>query len=331
MRSILTHRFGSILLSTTLLVLGSTATAEDYDRYRDMFEPLPEMPPIPEDNPQTEEKVQLGKKLFFEPRLSRDRNISCASCHNPATGWGDRNPVSVGHQGKTGDRNSPTVLNSGFLEIQFWDGRAADLEEQALMPIEDPVEMALELDEAIERLRSFDKYQDMFAAAWSDQDEPVNEENLGKALAAFQRTLNTPDSPFDRFLEGDDDALTEQQKRGMAAFADNGCTACHTGPALTDSNFHRFELEGAEDDKGRYEETGDEADKYAFRTQTLRNIERTGPYFHTGEVDDLGEAIRVMGEKMANRELDDDTVEDIEAFLVSLTGEKPDIRIPRLP
>ncbi|SEP05027.1 cytochrome c peroxidase [Aquisalimonas asiatica] len=317
----------------SLLGMAGQSLADDdgYAEYRDRFEPLPALPPIPSDNSLTKEKIELGKMLFFEPRISSSGVISCATCHNPALGWADRIPQAVGHQGQVGKRNTPTVLNSGFLDSQFWDGREDDLEGQALGPIEDAIEMAMDLDEAIEQLESFEAYTERFDEAFPGQDDPVNEENVAKALASFQRTLNTPNSPFDRYLRGDTEAMSEQQKRGMAAFVDNGCIACHSGPALTDGQFHRFELPDGPTDEGRYVITGDESDKYAFRTPGLRNVGVTYPYFHNGMVDDLGEAINIMAEQMLGSELDDDTVEDIEQFLHAMTGEMPDISFPALP
>ncbi len=308
----------------------TSAIADGYEEYRDRFEPLPALPPIPADNSLTPEKIELGKMLFFEPRISASGVISCATCHNPALGWTDRIPLSVGHEGQVGERNTPTVLNSGFLEAQFWDGREPDLEGQALGPIEADVEMAMDLDSAIERLSGFEAYRERFSEAFPETDDPINAENVAKALASFQRTLNTPNSPFDRYLRGDLQAMSEQQKRGMAAFVDNGCIACHRGPNLTDSNFHRFELPGSTDE-GRYVITGEERDRYAFRTPTLRNVAVTYPYFNNGSVEDLGEAINLMAEQMLGRELDEDTTEDMVAFMHALTGEMPQVTFPALP
>lgn len=319
----------AIALSMTAVLSGS-AHADDYARFRALFQPLPEQPPIPADNPQTPEKIELGRMLYFEPRLSKSGVISCATCHNPAMGYADRLPVAVGHNGLKGPRNSPTVLNSAFLGAQFWDGRAADLEEQALGPIQADVEMAMPLEDAVAALKGIEEYRNRFAAIWKKQKDPITPENIGKAIAAFERTLNTPDSPFDHYLKGDDKALTAQQKRGMAAFVETGCVACHRGPALTDSNFHRFELPGS-DDQGRYDVTGLEADRKKFRTQTLRNVTLTYPYFHNGSVATLGEAISLMAKNMLGKDLDEKTISDIEAFLGSLTGTMPEVAIPTLP
>lgn len=299
-----------------------------HSQYARHFEVLPPLPPIPSNNSLTAEKVELGKMLFFEPRISASGVISCASCHNPALGWSDRIPRAVGHDGQVGERNTPTVLNSGFFTAQFWDGREADLEGQALGPIEADIEMNLPLEEAIVRLEGFSQYRTAFKNAYGSED--ITPERVAKALASFQRTLNTPHSPFDRYLSGDLTALTLQEKRGMAAFVDNGCTACHSGPALTDSNFHRIQVPGSTD-KGRYLVTGHEDDKFRFKTPTLRNVALTYPYFNNGGTESLEEATQIMAREMLGRELSQQTTEDIVAFLHTLTGEMPDFEIPSLP
>jgi cytochrome c peroxidase len=319
----------AVSLSATLAA--TTVIADDgLGDYRDRFEPLPHLPPIPAHNSLTDEKVELGNMLFFEPRISASGVISCATCHNPALGWSDRIPRAVGHDGQIGERNTPTVLNSGFLEAQFWDGREPDLEGQALGPIEADIEMAMDLDMALERLMEFEIYQEKFAEAYPDDDNPINKDNLAMALASFQRTLNTPNSPFDRYLRGDMDALNEQEKRGMQAFVDTGCIACHSGPALTDSNFWAIQVPGSTD-VGRYEVTGDEADMYKFRTPTLRNVGVTYPYMNNGATETLEEAVAIMGREMLNREYEDETIADITAFLHTLTGKMPDFEVPALP
>ncbi|MCC6008652.1 MAG: cytochrome C peroxidase [Rhodobacteraceae bacterium] len=306
------------------------ALAQDAADYRDFFEPLPALPPIPAGTSMTQEKIDLGLMLFFEPRISASGIISCATCHNPALGWTDRIPRATGHMGQVGERNTPTVLNSGFLDAQFWDGRVPDLEGQALGPIEADVEMAMSLDEAIERLTEFDVYREAFALAFPDDDDPIRAENVAKAIASFERTLNTPNSPFDRFLRGDVRALSPEQQRGMVAFVDYGCIACHNGPALSDSNFHRFELPGSKDE-GRFLVTGDENDRFAFRTPTLRNVVLTYPYFNNGSVADLRDAINLMGQQMLGQDFEDDTLDDLVAFMHALTGEMPVVAIPSLP
>ncbi|MDD3518776.1 MAG: cytochrome c peroxidase [Chromatiales bacterium] len=311
------------------LALAGPATADEYAGYKPMFQPLPAIAPIPGDNSLTEAKAELGKMLFFEPRISASGVISCATCHNPALGYTDRIPRATGHMGQVGERNTPTVLNSGFFGAQFWDGRAPTLEAQALGPVEAGIEMAMPIDKAVARLKEFEIYHQMFAAAFDEKD-PIKPANMAKALAAFQRTLVTPNSPFDRYLAGDDHAMSAQQKRGMKAFADRGCVGCHRGPALTDSNFYPIKVPGSTD-LGRYLVTKKDADKHAFKTPTLRNVALTYPYFNNGNVDNLKDAIKVMGKEMLGLDLPAKEVADIEAFLHALTGEVPQFAVPSLP
>ncbi len=328
MPPILSRRLGASALA---LILGATAApADTIAEYMDFFEPLPHLPPIPADNTMTPEKIELGKMLFFEPRISASGVISCATCHNPALGWADRIPRAVGHGGQVGERNTPTVLNSGFLESQFWDGREPDLEGQALGPIQADVEMAMTLAEAIERLKEFEIYHEHFGAAFPEDPDPINQENVALAIATFERTLNTPNSPLDRFLRGDARAMSEKQVEGMKLFVDAGCVACHSGPALTDSNFHRFELPGSTDE-GRFVVTGDEADMFAFRTPTLRNVAVTYPYFNNGSVADLHGAVQLMGQQMLGQDFTEEELDQLVAFMHALTGEMPRVEIPALP
>ncbi|WP_111412026.1 cytochrome-c peroxidase [Billgrantia lactosivorans] len=324
-------RYLAATVSLSAVFAAAGVAADDgFGDYRDRFEPLPHLPPIPTENSLTREKVELGKVLFFEPRISSSGVISCATCHNPALGWSDRIPRATGHDGQIGERNTPTVLNSGFLDAQFWDGREPDLEGQALGPIQASIEMAMDLEVALERLNEFEFYQQKFSEAYPDDDQPISEENLAKAIASFERTLNTPNAPFDRYLRGDLDALTQQQKDGMAAFVDNGCIACHSGPAFTDSNFYAIQVPGSTD-VGRYEVTGNDGDMHKFRTPTLRNVGVTYPYMNNGATETLEEAVAIMGKEMLNREFDDEIIADITAFLHSLTGEMPDFEVPALP
>lgn len=319
----------AVSLSAALVATG-VAADDGLGDYRDRFEPLPHLPPIPAHNSLTEEKVELGNMLFFEPRISSSGVISCATCHNPALGWADRIPRATGHDGQIGERNTPTVLNSGFLSAQFWDGREPDLEGQALGPIQADIEMAMDLDAALERLEEFELYQEKFSEAFPDDADPINKGNLAQALASFQRTLNTPNSPFDRYLRGDMNAIDDQEKRGMQAFVDTGCIACHSGPALTDSNFWAIQVPGSTD-VGRFDVTGDEADMYKFRTPTLRNVGVTYPYMNNGATETLEEAVAIMGREMLNREFEDEMIADITAFLHTLTGKMPEFEVPALP
>ena len=326
------HKATTRLIASALgaAMMTGAAMAEDLSDYTSMFEPLPALPPIPANNSLTPEKIELGKMLFFEPRISGSGVISCATCHNPALGWSDRIATAVGHDGQVGNRNTPTVLNSGFLGSQFWDGREPDLEGQALGPIEAEIEMNMDLEAAIRRLKEFEIYHEHFAAAFPGEDDPIRAENIAFAIASFERTLNTPNSPFDRYLQGDVKAMTDQQVAGMKLFVDAGCVACHNGPALTDSGFHRFELPGSKDE-GRFLVTGDEADMFAFRTPTLRNVAVTYPYFNNGSVDNLHDAVQLMGQQMLGQDFEADELESLVAFMHALTGEMPAVTIPALP
>lgn len=326
-------RVFALRLSAAALALALGAGAAQADalaEYVDMFEPLPHLPPIPADNTMTPEKIALGQMLFFEPRISGSGVISCATCHNPALGWTDRIDRAVGHGGQVGNRNTPTVLNSGFLGAQFWDGREADLEGQSLGPIQADIEMNMTLQDAIVRLKEFKVYQDLFAAAFPGDADPIRAENVALAISSFERTLNTPNSPLDRFLRGDVQAMSAQQVDGMKLFVDAGCVACHNGPNFSDSQYYRFELPGSKDE-GRFLVTGDENDKFAFRTPTLRNIAVTYPYFNNGSVATLEEAVNLMGQQMLGKAFEPSERAALVAFLHALTGEMPHIEIPALP
>jgi len=311
------------------------------------WQPLPEKAPAPADNPTTAAKVELGKMLYFDPRFSRTGTVSCNSCHNLMEGGDDSRPVSMGVHGKTGGRNAPTVWNAAFHSVQFWDGRAATLEDQAKGPVVNPVEMGMpDLEAAMQRVRQIPGYIPFFEKAFGKGDV-VTVDNAARAVAAFERTLITPNSPYDRYVKGDKQAMTAQQVRGMETFASVGCTACHSGPAFngpsmplgqgfyakfptfTDNAYvKKYDLMK---DKGRYEVTKQKADMHMFRVPTLRNITDTAPYFHNGKVRDLDEAVRVMAKVQLNQDLTDGQVADIVAFLGALTGEYPEMVMPRLP
>jgi cytochrome c peroxidase len=308
---------------------------------------LPETPPIPADNPQSAAKIELGKKLYFDPRLSSNGTVSCNSCHNVMAGGDDNRPVSVGVDGKTGGRSAPTVWNSAFLSVQFWDGRAPSLEEQAKGPVTNPVEMGMkDWNAVVKTLKAISGYEPLFKAAFKDENS-ITADNAVKAIAAYERTLITPNSPYDRYVKGDSTALTEQEVRGMNAFAEAGCIACHSGPNFSGPQlpmgtglYHKFPtIAGSEydtkykllEDTGRHQVTGKESDKNTWRVPTLRNVALTAPYFHNGAVPTLDEAVRVMAKTQLNKELTDKQVEDIVAFLNSLTGEFPKQTMPRLP
>ncbi len=328
-----------ILGVVTLCVVSGTATAD--------WQALPARAPEPADNPTTPEKVELGKLLYFDPRFSSTGTVSCNSCHNLMLGGDDNRPVSMGVHGKTGGRSAPTVWNSGFASSQFWDGRAATLEDQAKGPVVNPVEMGVsELEVAMNRVRAISGYEPYFVRAFG-KDKPMTVDNAAKAVAAFERTLNTPNSPYDRFVKGDKKALDEQQQRGMKLFADIGCTSCHSGAAFNGPSmpagtgffmkFPTFEDKAylakydLMKDRGRAEATGKDTDAHLWKVPTLRNVALTAPYFHNGSVDKLEDAVRVMAKLQLNKDLKDDQVADLVAFLNALTGEFPEMALPRLP
>ncbi|HEB91972.1 MAG TPA: cytochrome-c peroxidase [Gammaproteobacteria bacterium] len=309
------------------------------------FQALPEKAPEPADNPGTAAKIELGKQLYFDPRLSLDGTVSCNSCHNVMASGTDNKATSAGVAGKHGGRSAPTVWNSAFLSVQFWDGRADTLEDQAKGPILNPVEMAMPSEKAVmDRLQQIPGYVTQFKAVFGD--DGMTYDNLAKAIGAFERILITPNAPLDRYLKGDKSALSAAAKRGMQAFEEVGCNVCHaganfSGPALpVGQGFYRrfptfdskydsqYQLKA---DAGRYEATGKEADKHMWRVPTLRNISLTAPYFHHGAVKTLDEAVRVMAKTQLSKELTDQQVTDIVAFLDGLTGEFPQISMPRLP
>ncbi|MGD2071741.1 MAG: cytochrome c peroxidase [Gemmatimonadota bacterium] len=295
-----------------------------------LFEPLPEEAEHPETNPGTPERIDLGHKLFFEPRLSRSGVISCNTCHVVGAAGVDSREVAIGEGARTGPRNSPTVFNAAFLGSQFWDGRAPTLEEQAKGPIQAHVEMDLTPEEAVQRMRETG-YAPLFRAAFPDEEEPLTFDNLAKAIAAFERTLITPGSAFDRYLAGELDALTEQEREGLALFESVGCVGCHSGVLLGGNGFARFSHVEGRGDIGRADVTGRDEDRYVFRIAPLRNVELTAPYFHDGSVATLSEAVAIMGSAQLSRRFDAEEVGALTAFLRSLTGEFPLIAHPRLP
>lgn len=311
------------------------------------FEALPDKPAVPADNPISATKIELGKQLFFDPRLSVDGTISCNSCHSVMASGTDNRAVSVGVAGQKGGRSAPTVWNSAFLSVQFWDGRAASLEDQAKGPILNPVEMGIpSQEEAVRRINSIPGYVSQFSAVFGGKD-PVTYDNIAKAIATYERTLLTPNSPFDRYMKGDKKALSAQAQRGMKLVEEVGCTACHMGPNFagpampTGKGFYQkfptFENNEyvkkykLKDDNGRYSATKNEADKNMWRVPTWRNIALTAPYFHNGAVETMDEAVRVMAKTQLDKTLSDGQVEDIVAFLNSLTGKFPKQTLPQLP
>ena len=307
-------------------------------RAQAIFKPIPDRAPDPEGNPVTPAKVDLGRQLWFDGRLSSSGVISCNSCHNIGMGGVDGVPTSIGHGFQKGPRNAPTVFNSVFNVAQFWDGRAADLMEQAKGPIEAAVEMNARPEEVVATLASMPGYVEQFERAFPGEGEPLSYDNIARAIEAFEVTLVTPNAPFDDYLRGDGDALDEKERRGLAAFMDRGCIACHSGVNLGGAAYFPFGLvsrPGAdllpEGDKGRFEVTRTATDEYVFRASPLRNVALTAPYFHTGQVWSLHEAVEVMGTAQLGTELTAEEVDDIVAFLGTLTGDQPRMEYPVLP
>lgn len=303
-----------------------------------LFKPIPTEPPAIRSTPVTPEKVELGKMLYFDPRLSRSWLISCNSCHNLALGGVDLEQTSIGHGWQKGPRNAPTVLNAVFNAAQFWDGRAADLQTQAKGPLQASVEMNNTPERLQETLNTIPGYVDRFKKAFPNEPNPANFDNLAKAIEAFEATLITPNSPFDRYLKGDEKALSDAEKKGLALFMEKGCSNCHNGINIGGNGYFPFgvvEKPGAEilpeKDKGRFTVTNTASDEYVFKVPSLRNIVLTPPYFHSGQVWDLKQAVAIMGTAQLGAKLTDPEIDSVVTFLRALTGDQPQIELPILP
>ena len=327
-----------LLLGSLLLIAGSAHADALRDRANAIFKPIPDKVTEVRGHTVNEDQAILGHKLWFDPRLSRSHVISCNTCHNLSIGGSDNVPTSIGHGWQKGPRNSPTVLNAVFNSAQFWDGRAKDLQEQAKGPVQASVEMNNTPDRVEATLKSIPEYVEEFKKAFPNDKNPVSFDNMAYALEAFEVSLTTPNSPFDRYLKGDDKALDATQKEGLALFMDAGCIACHNGVNVGGQGYFPFGVikkPGAdilpEDDKGRFAVTNTAADEYVFRAAPLRNIALTPPYFHSGEVWDLEQAVAIMGDSQLGRQLKDNEVKAITAFLHSLTGDQPLVDYPILP
>ena len=327
-----------LFLSLSAASLSATASAEELREVAlELFAPLPSTVPAVRDNRITPEKIELGKALFFDPRLSASGVFSCNSCHNVGTGGDDNLETSIGHGWQKGPRNSPTVFNAVFNEAQFWDGRAEDLKAQAKGPIQAGVEMANTPENVVLTLKSMPQYVAWFEGAFPGEADPVTFDNMARAIEAFEATLITP-APFDAYLNGDDQALTLDQKTGLSLFMEKGCVACHNGVNVGGHGYYPFgviERPGAdilpENDKGRFAVTQTADDEYVFRASPLRNIAVTAPYFHSGKVWDLEQAVGIMGSSQLGEELNDEEVRLITAFMHSLTGQVPEVTYPILP
>jgi cytochrome c peroxidase len=303
----------------------------------------PALPPvtIPSDNPQTEAKVVLGKQLYFDTRLSADNTISCATCHDPEMAWANHNPVDVGIGGRKGNRNSGTILDAAYMDFQFWDGRARTLEEQALGPIHNPVEMGETLENVVRKLNAIEGYRTQFKTVFGAE---VTTDGIAKAIAAFERTVLSGPSRYDRYVAGDKSAISESAVRGRRLF--NGkarCMTCHNGPMFSDQGFHNIGvgMDRAQPDIGREAVTKDPKDRGRFKTPGLRNIALTWPYMHDGSVRTLAGAVALYNAGGVKNptldvfimplELTDDEQKDLVAFMEALTGSLPKIERPVLP
>ena len=284
-------------------------------------------------SPEQQAKIELGKMLWFDTRLSRSGDISCNTCHNVMTSGADTTPVSVGYKGQKGGVNSPTVFNAEHQVAQFWDGRAADLKQQAEGPLTNPVEMALtpELTEKI--VNSIPGYGEYFKKAFGTDKATFSQ--VAEAIAAFETTLVTPNSPFERYLKGDQKALTPQQVEGFKTFRSVGCVMCHSGNLMGGNAFQKMgavePYHTTNPSKGRADVTGKSYDEMMFKVPILLNVDRTAPYFHDGLINTLPEAVTVMGKVQLGKKLTEQQVADITAWLKSLNGELPKIEVPKLP
>ena len=327
---------------TLLMILGLVARVFAQDDLmtmaRERFKPIPTAPPPLAGNAGTPAKVELGKMLYFDPRLSASHAISCNSCHMIGLGGVDAGETSIGHKWQRGERNSPTVFNAVFNIAQFWDGRAKDLSEQAMGPVQAAVEMNSTRDRTVRTLRSIPQYVQRFAKSFPGEKDAVTFENMARAIEAFEATLLTPNSRFDQFLNGKTGVLTAVEQNGLNLFLTKGCAPCHNGVNFGGRAYFPFgvvEKPGAEilprTDKGRFEVTRTASDEYVFKSPSLRNIELTPPYFHSGKVWDLRQAVAIMGSSQLGAKLAESDIDAIVAFLRTLTGEQPNVTYPVLP
>lgn len=312
---------------------------------------LPEVPlglpevPVPKDNSMTPEKVELGKMLYFDKRLSKDGTVSCATCHDPQTAWTEREATSTGIKDQVGERNSPTVINAAYAPAQFWDGRAKTLEEQALGPIENPIEMGHELDAMIADLSKLDGYREQFQKVFGTG---VTEEGIARAIAAFERTVLSGNSPYDRFTKKNDEkALSDAQKRGLKVFESEsaGCAKCHAPPLFSNGGYYNagVGMDKEKPDEGRKVVTGRDRDLGKFRAPALREVANTWPYFHDGSVEKLEDAVALMAaggrdnpnlsimlKAVRQAKLTEEDQKDLVEFLKALSGEYPIVKPPKL-
>ncbi|MBS0368400.1 MAG: cytochrome-c peroxidase [Proteobacteria bacterium] len=319
----MTIRRTVVLVTLALGTIGSAHAAS-------AAEPIQPIAPPKITNPAA---VELGKALFFDPRLSKSGFISCNSCHNLSMGGSDNLKSSIGHGWQKGPINSPTVLNARYNLAQFWDGRAADLKAQAGGPIANPGEMAFSHELAVDTLKTIPGYVAAFRKAFGSDE--INVDRITGAIAAFEETLVTPNSRFDQWLKGNKKALNTEELAGYKLFKDSGCVACHNGPAVGGNSFQKMGVVEAykanSPAEGRIAVTGKDADRFLFKVPTLRNVELTYPYFHDGGAATLGEAVDTMGRLQLGRKFSAEENAKIVAFLKTLTGQQPSFKLPVLP
>lgn len=332
--------FRAATLAATIAAIAWAAAAAPQDSRESYVRPS--MPPVPADNAMTPERVELGRMLFFDPRLSGSSWISCATCHNPALGWSDGLPTAIGNGMKALQRHTPTILNAAYNKRQMWDGRFATLEEQALGPIGSEDEMNLKLGEMVRRLREIRGYRSHFERAYPG--EGITAKTVAKAIASFERTIVSRDAPFDRWQQGDARAMSEEAKRGFELFRGKAnCTACHHGPNFTDDGFHNVGVRqwpGVEDE-GRFTKVAVKVLRGAHKTPSLRELAYTAPYMHNGAYSTLRAVVEMYargGDDKDNidpniRKLDlsQQDIDDVVAFLESLSGEPVLVAAPQLP
>lgn len=336
MQSLQWRAIGSVVIITTTWLLSANVMASGIHEKSFMRE---EPVPVPASNKITEARVELGKTLFFDKRLSGNETMSCATCHDPAKGWSDGQPTAIGHQGKKLERATPTILNSGYSRLQMWDGRFKSLEDQALGPLHSPEEMNANVDDVLLRLQSIPQYKAMFEKAYPG--EGVTAKTLAKAIAAFERTVVATESPLDRYLNGEKSALTDAAKRGFDLFRDKArCFLCHQGHNFMDDGFHNLGFK-RQFDPGRFIVSPVKINRGAFKTPTLRDIALTAPYMHHGVYKTLDEVVEHYdrgGDGVENLDpnifplgLTAEEKKDLVAFLNSLTGKRVPFKAPKIP
>lgn len=330
-------------LVTLVLLVGLGCFWPSHVRGRERLLENGLLPPVPTplDNPQTDEKVRLGRMLYFDGRLSRDGSVSCATCHKPETGWANRSPTDTGIGGQVGGRNSGTIIDAAYMRFQFWDGRAGSLEAQAVGPIANPIEMGETLENVVRKLDAIPGYRSAFERVFGTG---VTADGIAKAIAAFERTIIAGPSPYDRHLAGDRHALSRSALRGLALFNGKGhCSACHSGPTFSDQGFHNLGIgtDAAQPDIGREQVTHDPADRGRFKTPGLRNVAETPPYLHDGSEPTLAAVVELydrggvpnpnLDPMMLPLALTDREKADLVAFLEALTGPVAPVTAPTLP